>query len=203
MRSLSIKTGVRDVGSKVLIDTSQINKIVEGLAGFEKQMPGAFVSAVNRTMDHVYTRIGRSVTKYYNVTQKEIKSSMTKNKATFSRPRAYIRIRSRRFTLARFLPGGLGSKSKVAKVKIKKSAGYKMVGGNPRAFPQKSPDGNTHIFRRQRKSRYPIDVLRTISPTQMVENLDVMDEIQAEANKKLAERIEHEIEYRLKKVGAK
>jgi len=191
------------MASRIVIDASQLNKIIKGLEGFEKQMPGAFVSAVNRTLDFVYTRTGRITTKHYNVKTREIKESMKKYKATFSRPRAWIQIRSRRYTLARFLPGGLGSTTKVARVKIKKSAGYKRVGGKPGAFVQRIPDGNTHVFRRRRNTRYPIDVLRTISPTQMVQNLNVMDEIQTLANQKLAERIDHEIQYRLRKVRGK
>ncbi|MEB3103081.1 phage tail protein [Ferviditalea candida] len=191
------------MASRIVIDTSQLNKVVKGLGEFEKQMPGAFTSAVNRTLDHVYSKTGSIVKGHYNVTSKEIKDSMEKHKATYSRPRAWIQIRSRRFTLARFLPGGLGSTSKIAKVKVKKSAGYKRVGGNPKPFVQHSPDGNTHIFRRTGKKRYPIDVLRTISPTQMVENLNVEKEIQEAANKMLEKRIDHEINYRLKKAGAK
>jgi hypothetical protein len=188
------------MSSQIKIDTSQLNKIVGGLKDLEKQMPGAFVSALNRTLDRVYSRTGRLVTQQYNVKTTEIKASMSKNKASFTRPRAFIRIRSKRYTLGRFLPGGLQSKSKKASVKIKKSAGRKPVLGSPQAFVQKSPDGNTHIFRRNGNKRYPIELLRTISPTQMVENLQVMESIQLEANEYLAQRVEHEIQYRLKKV---
>lgn len=188
------------MASKINIDTSQLNRIVDGLKDAEKQMPGAFVSALNRTLNRVYARSGRIVTQEYNVKATEIKEAMTKNKASFSRPRAFIRVRSKRYTLGRFLPGGLKSKSKKATVKIKKSAGRKPVLGAPKAFVQRSPDGNTHIFRREGDKRYPLELLRTISPTQMVENLKVMESIQAEVNTFLADRIEHEIQYRLKKV---
>lgn len=191
------------MASKIILDTSSLNKVIKGLEDFEKQMPGAFTSALNRTLDHVYSRTGRIVTKHYNISVREIKESMHKHKATYRRTFAYINIRSKSFTLARFLPGGLLSKSKIAKVKVKKGAGYKNVGGTPKAFTQVVKDGNTHIFRRIRKGRYPVKLLRTLSPTQMIENLGVMKEIQALANKKLAERIDHEINYRLKKVGAK
>jgi hypothetical protein len=187
----------------IVIDSSAVNKVVNGLKGIEKQAPAAFTSALNRTLDHVYTKTGRVVKQNYNVSVNEIKSSMTKYKASYSRHRAWIQVRSRRFTLARFLPGGVGSTSKMARVKIKKSAGRVQVGGSPPAFVQRAPNGLTHIFRRAGKKRYPIDVLRSLSPTQMVENLDVSKEIQADAIKKLEERIVHEIDYRLKKVKGK
>lgn len=188
--------------NRITVDTSHLNRVMKGLEGLEKQAPKAFMSALNRTLDHVYSKTGRIVTKQYNVTAREIKESMTKNKATYSRPKAWILIRSRRFTLGRFLPGGLGSKSKTAKVKVKKSAGYKKVGGKPGAFVQQVT-GNTHIFRRLGKSRYPIEILRTISPTQMIENMNVAEEIQEAGSQMLLKRIQHEIDYRLKKAGGK
>jgi hypothetical protein len=203
MKSSFHKTGVSDVANKIVIDTSQVNKIVKGLGKFEKQMPGAFVSAVNRTMDHVYTRTGRLVTKHYNVTVREIKDSMTKHKANYNTKRAWIQVRSKRYTISRFLPGGLNSKSKIAKVKIEKAAGYKIIGGNPKAFTRKVNGGNTHVFRRRGKKRFPLDIIRTISPTQMVENKSITEEIQSLAGTKLSERINHEINYRLKKVSVK
>lgn len=186
--------------SKVVLDTSHLNRIVEGLKGFEKEMPKAYVSALNRTLDRVYSRVGSNVIEHYKVSSKEIKQSLTKNKASYSRPRAFIRIRSSRYALGRFLRGGLKSTAKKARVKVKKAAGFKPVGGDPVAFVQKTPDGNTHVMRRRGKGRYPIDVLRTISPTQMVENLDVMDKIMKDAGETLQKRVEHEINYRLKKV---
>lgn len=189
------------MGNKIIVDTSQINRIAKDLEKLRKEIPGAAVSAINRTLNHVFSKTGQIVTKHYNVASREIKNSMEKHNASFSRPSAFIRIRSRRYTIARFLPGGLGSSTKVAKVKIKKSAGYKRIGGRPTPFPQKTKGGNTHVFRRKGKNRYPIDILRTLSPTQMVENLDVTKEIQEAANDMLAKRIEHEIKYRLSKVG--
>lgn len=187
----------------IVVDTSQLNKIMKGLDGLQKEMPKAFTAALNRTLDHVYTQTGRATTKHFNIKVKEVRESLTKRKASFIQPRAWIQVRSRRFTLARFHRGGLKSKSRTARVKIKKSAGYKPVGGTPPAFVQRSPDGNTHVFRRTGKQRYPIDVLRTISPTQMVESPPVAEEIRASANDMLAKRIEHEVSRRLKKVKGK
>jgi len=184
----------------ITIDTSRLNKIVDGLKDFQKQMPAAYTAALNRTLKHVESKTGRIVRQHYNATAKEIRQSMRSFKATFSRPRAWILVRSRRFTLARFLPGGLASRSRKPRVKIKKSAGRKLVGGTPPAFVQRAPDGNTHIFRRRGKSRFPIDVLRTISPTQMIENLQVADEIRRSAEEVLEKRLHHELNRRLQKV---
>ncbi|MNH36126.1 hypothetical protein D3C79_968880 [compost metagenome] len=123
---------------------------------------------------------------------------MTKHKASGSSVNAFVQFRGKRFTLARFLPGGLASTSKVAKVKIKKSAGYQRVGGEPKAFVQKVT-GRTQIMRRDGRRRYPVDVMRTIATAQMVENEDVQAAVQEAGSIMLARRVEHEIERRLRR----
>jgi hypothetical protein len=186
------------VVSRITIDVSALDGITKKLKGFEKEVPQAIQQAVNRTVDHVATKVGRVVTKHYNITTKEVKETLTKRKASRGSLYAFVRIRGKRFTLARFLPGGLRSTSKIAKVKIKKGAGYKRVGGDPKAFVQKVT-GNFHIMRRAGSKRYPVDVMRTIATAQMVDNVDVKGIIQKDANTMLVKRVEHEIERRLRR----
>lgn len=186
------------MASKIRLDVSALDGIVKRLSGFEKEVPAAVQQAVNRTIDHVFTRAAQAVTKAYNITNRETKDTMTKRKASKGNLNAYVKFRGKRFTLARFLPGGLGSKSKVSKVKIKKSAGYKRVGGEPKTFNQKV-SGNTQVMRRVGKNRYPVDVMRTIATAQMVMNDDVASVIQKDANAMLIKRVEHEIERRLRR----
>lgn len=188
------------MADKISIDASSLNKVMDKLKDFEKEIPQAVRQALNRTIDHVYTQTGRIVTKHYNITVREVKDSMSKRKASSGSLDAHVKLRGKRFTLGRFLPGGLGSKSKVAKVKIKKTAGYKRVGGEPKAFVQKV-GGNAHVMRRESQTRYPIEVMRTIATAQMVGNLDVKHKIQESANEMLGKRIEHEIERRLKRMS--
>lgn len=187
----------------VRIDTSALNGLMGRLQELpQKEIPKAYVSAINRTLDHMYTQTGREVKEHYNIKTSEIKGSMTKHKASSRRTAAWLRIRSRRFTLGRFLPGGLGSKSKRARVKVRKDSGYKMVGGSPPAFLQRLK-GNTHVMRRIGNKRYPVDVLRTLSPTQMVENEKVLDKIRPAAQEMAIKRLNHEIDRRLKRIAKK
>lgn len=188
-----------DVATKIVIDTSQLNKVVKGLADFEKQMPAAAVSAVNRTLDYVNTRVGRLVTNEYRVKVSDVKTTITKNRARKGKLLAFLKSEGRRLTLGRFV---FGRSKQAVKVKIKKREGAKPVTGDPRAFTQ-ILSGRIQVMRRQGKKRYPVDVLRSISIPQMIDSLNVSNQIQEEANKKLAERIDHEINYRLKKVGVK
>jgi hypothetical protein len=181
----------------IVIDTSQLNSLVQKMQQLpESEIPKAYTAALNRTLDHVYTKTGRYVKDNYRIKASEIKPFMKKHKATFSRRKAWIQIRSQRLTLGRFVSKG---KSKYVKAKVKKTSKFRRVGGTPPAFKQQI-NGNTQVLRRLGKNRYPIEVLRTISPTQMVENLNVAEKIQQEANQMLAKRIEHEVSRRLKKV---
>lgn len=185
--------------SKIVVDTSQLNKVVQGLEKYEKQMPGAAMSAVNRTLDHVNTRVARFVSSEYRIKNTEVKDTITKNRATKGKLLAFLKSEGRRLTLVRFR---FGSAKKSIKVKIKKNESTKVVATSPKAFIQ-NLRGNDQIMKRQGKKRKPVEVLRTISVPQMIDSLKVSEKIQTEANKKLAERIDHEINYRLKKVGAK
>lgn len=186
------------MSNRITIDTSALNRVMRGMRGFEREVPAAIQSAVNRTIDHIFTKSAQEVTKRYNIKNAEVKATMKKQKASRGSINAFVRFRGSRFTLARFLPGGLASSSKVAKVKIKKSAGYQRVGGDPKAFVQKVT-GRTQVMRRDGQRRYPVDVMRTIATAQMVENTDVQAAIQTAASAMLSRRVEHEIERRLRR----
>jgi hypothetical protein len=187
------------VASKIVIDTSQVNRVVKGLAGLEKQMPSAAVSAVNRTLDHVNTKVGRFVTAEYNISNKDVKATLTKHRAGRGRLRAWLKSQSRRLTFSHFR---ISSSKKAVKVKIKKASGFKKVNTDPGAFVQ-TLGGRKQIMKRIGKDRFPVQVMRSITVPQMVESLNVSDKIQTEANKKLSERIQHEMDFRLKKAGFK
>ncbi|MFD5019987.1 phage tail protein [Paenibacillus sp. NPDC058367] len=186
------------MSNRITIDTSALNRVMRGMRGFESEVPAAVLSALNRTIDHVFTKSAQEVTKRYNIKNKEVKETMYKQRASLGRINAFVRFRGKRFTLGRFLPGGLNSTSKVAKVKIKKSAGYQRVGGEPKAFVQKVT-GRAQVMRREGRRRYPVDVMRTIATAQMVENEDVQASIQTAAATMLSRRMEHEIERRLRR----
>lgn len=205
------------MASKVVVDVSQVNKVIKGLKGFEKQMPGAAMSAVNRTLDFLNTKVGRIVTSEYNIKVKDVKSTIKKNKARKGSLRAWLKSKGRPLTLSRFRfspsspptsavrfgPGGqLTGKAYKVKTKIKKSSGMKQLKTNPKSFVQML-SGHAQVMHRTGSSRLPLEVVRTLSVPQMIDALKVSEQIQEEANKKLAERIDHEISFRLKKVSAK
>lgn len=186
------------MSGRISIDTSALDRIMSGMRGFEREVPAAVKSALNRTIDHVFTKSAQEVTKVYNIKNAEVKATMYKQKTSGGSMDAFVRVRGKRFALGRFLPGGLASSSKIAKVKIKKSSGYQRVGGDPKAFVQKV-SGRTQVMHRKGGSRYPVDVMHTIATAQMLKNDVVQRAILTSASAMLARRVEHEIERRLRR----
>lgn len=183
----------------IQIDLSEVNKVVKGLKGFEKQMPGAAMSAINRTLDHVATKIGRLVTAEYIIKTSDVKATFVETKrAIKSNLAAHIKSKSRRLTFSHF---PISRSKNGVRVKVKRS-GYKSINTYPGAFTQVLA-GQTQVMRRRGDSRYPVDVLRTLSVPQMIDSTNVSEKIQEVAKNKLAERIEHEINYRLSKIAKK
>lgn len=195
-RSFSTRTGGSDMANRITIDTSQLNNIMRGLQGFNRQMPGAAISAVNRTLDYVNTKVGRIVTAEYNIKTGDVKATLTKRKAGNGSIRAYLKSRSRRLTFSHFR---ISQSRNAVKVKIKKGSALKKVRTDPAAFVQ-TLNGRRQVLKRMGRGRFPLEVLRSITVPQMIESLNTSQQIQHEANAKLAERIQHEIDQRLRRV---
>ncbi|MGF7431091.1 phage tail protein [Thermoanaerobacterium thermosaccharolyticum] len=199
----------------IFVDTKQLNRIAIELKNLDNQIPGAASSAVNRTLDFVYTRIGRLVTQEYAIKVSDVKKTMTKYKASKTNLYAKIISKGHTLSLAHFpfspkkpMTGGKRRKAKAVKVKIKRQEGYKTIKTNPLPFvastgARSADKTQFNVFKREGSSRLPIKVLRTLSIPQMITNVNVSDQIQKLAQEKLMERIQHEIEWRLDKAAQK
>ncbi len=187
----------------IFVDTKQINQVTIGLKSLEKQMPGAAASAINRTVDYVNTKLARIVVAEYAIKASDVKGTIKKNKASKSNLSASLTSRGHTLSMSHFpfTPKQPGIR-KAVKVKIKKNSGMKAINTDPKAFVQKMKN-SLNVYKRVGKERKPVVVLRTISVPQMISNEKVEQAIQQEAGKKLVERIEHEIEYRLNKIKVK
>lgn len=181
------------------IDDKEIKEALKKLNKIPNQIPKASASAINRTITFANKRLKQEVRKEYTIKNTEIQSTITLRKANPSNLSAVIESCDRRLTLQRF-GKSLGSwkKGKPIRVRVKKT-GAKKMRTNPKAFVI-GLNGNLHIAKRSSKARYPIKVLRTLSVPQMVSNRKIEQIIKKEAEVKLKERIEHEINYRLSKL---
>ncbi|RCX20883.1 minor tail protein Z (GPZ) [Anaerobacterium chartisolvens] len=184
----------------IRIDTRQLNNIGRQLRGLEREMPGAAASALNRTVDYINTQVGRIVTQEYSIKTTTVKKTIKKHKARRGELSAKLVSQGHLLSLANFpfSPKSPGTKRKV-KVKIKKQGGRKTVNTSPSAFVQ-NMNNSLNVFMRVGEERKPIVVLRTLSIPQMIGNEDINRQIQRDAQAKLSERIEHEVQRRLNRI---
>jgi hypothetical protein len=196
---------------QVFVDTKQLNRLTIELKGFEKQIPGAVFSALNRTLDHAITQVGRIVPKAYAVKAKDVKNSFAGGikRPTKTDLTASITSKGHTLSLANFphnpkQPPSSGEKYKV-KATIRRDKGSQTINTSPKPFVAttgaKSDDKvQYNVFRRVGSKRLPIKIIRTLSIPQMITNEGVGELIQKSASEKLEERITHEVNYRLDKM---
>lgn len=175
------------------IDTKDLEKKMRKLSQFPKEARKATSSAINRTLTFTAKKTGQEVRKYYNVKISEVKGGLTIRKANPGSLSGEIISRDRRLSLGRFVRG---KSKKAVKVRVKKTT--KKVTVDPSAFVV-NIGGNRHVAKRTSDTRYPIEVLRTVSIPQMISSKNVQPGIQKEAGEYLAKRAAHEIDYQIKK----
>ncbi len=187
----------------VFVDTKMFDRLTVELKGFEKEVGTAAFYALDRTIQHVITQVGRIVPKEYAIKSTEVKDSF---KGGIKKPSktdltASITSRGHTLTLAHFPhtpTKPMGKSKKYIKVQVKKTESKKYINVYPQPFVAstgaKTEDKiQFNIFRRLGKARFPIEPLRTVSIPQMISNEGISQQIQKIAQDKLEERLEHEI----------
>ncbi len=190
--------------SDFYIDAKELRQITIELNKLPKQIPQASASALNRTLDFTATRIKKEVTAEYSIKSGDVSKTLKKKRASKSNLYSYIQSRGYSLSLAKFphSPRKYTISPKTVKVKVKKEGGYKPINTQPKAFVQ-TMNGAINIWKRKGPERMPVIMLRTLSIPQMVSNKDTMNRIQNAASKKLQERVNHEIKWRLDKASKK
>lgn len=193
------------MASNFFIEKNSLEKVSIQLEKIPKQIPGATASALNRTLTFTASQTDKEIRNIYSIKSKEVKKTFKKHKASKSNLYAYLESTGRTIALSKFPhkpknPPKRRRKSGV-QVKIKKSGGYKKISVNPSAFVQTI--GATNIWKRKDKIRFPVVVLRTLAIPQMIRNNKIKENVQELSAKKLEERVQHEIQWRLNKASKK
>jgi Prophage minor tail protein Z (GPZ) len=193
------------MSANLYIDTKGLSSIRVDLQSISKQIPGATTSAINRTIDFTNTKTVKEVTNEYTVKNRTVKATIKKVRARGNSLYAYISSTGPTISMGSFqhTPRNYSKKPKAVSVKIKKAGGYKVVKTTPKAFVQKIYGSESDIYMRKGSKRFPVIKLRSLSVPQMIANEKIMSNIQTAAKKKLQERINHEIEWRLNKAASK
>jgi len=195
------------MGINLNIDTRGLKRIEKSLYGLRKQIPGATASALNRTLDYASNQWGKHITQRYTIKASDVKGKIKKYPASKLVLTASMNVSGGRLSFAHFpyTPKSPGTKKQV-RVKVKKESGYKQIGTKRKPFiaatGAKSADKTQYnVFKRTTSKRLPIVVLRTLSLPQMASNKEVSEKVQSLVQKKLKERIGHEIKWRLEKAA--
>jgi hypothetical protein len=200
------------MSKEIFIDTKQIDRLTIELKGFEQEVGEATFHALNRTIDHVVTQVGKIVPKSYAIKSSEVKESFKGGIKRPSKNNLEASLTSKGHTLSfahfpytpkRPRRGGRSVFQNAVMVTIKKSKGKILSKkGFVASTGAKSVDKTQYnVFMRLGKSRLPIAPIRTLSIPQMITNEGIGEQIQDIANKKLSERLEHEIIFRMTSSG--
>ena len=141
----------------------EIKFIKKDLAQRANMFPKSGAAALNRSQQSFKTVVVGETIGRFNIRKGEINGKIFTQRATPSNLIVKMKASSRRLTVMRFdarettLGGGVT-------VQIAKGHTKVIRGG----FINKTKSGNKMVMKRQGKSRYPIDVIRTISATEMM-----------------------------------
>ena len=144
-------------------------------------------SAINKTLRKARTASSRQVRQTYMITASMLNRYSRITPATNDRLEGTFQIRSKRLSLITF-----GARQKRswpgATIKIRRKEARKLI---RHAFIQQASNA-THVWMRQGKRRYPLRLLRTLSPTQMfrAEGQAVFEDVAA---KEMPGAFEHEL----------
>lgn len=183
------------------ISAETIERVEALLAGVPKGAERALSNAMNRGLSKVKTGASKKVREIYTVQASAInEATNTRMKRTSTGDLAgFISFAGYKIPLYKFkvTPKAPGIKKKVV-------AAVKKGGGTPfeHAFiAQMNSNGHTGVFERETSKRFPIEEKMGLAMAQMVGNLNVIEELEKEAQETVNARITHEIDRLLNGYG--
>lgn len=175
------------------ITSETIERAETLLAGIPKGAERAFSNAINRGLSHAKTQAFRQVKRVYAVKQTALNETTTTRiqKASTGNLAGSVSFSGVKIPLYQFQVT-----PKEPRKGQKVRAGVMKGGGETfdHAFLAKMRSGHIGIFERLTSKRLPIEEIMGLSAAQMVQNQVIIDQLTEEAQKKVDERLEHEIE---------
>lgn len=174
------------------INADLIDRAETLLAGIPKGAERALSNAINRGLSHTKTQAFKKVKEVYAVKQSAPTEATTTRvqKASTGNLVGHVEFSGVKIPLYKFqvTPKEPGKKKRVR-------AGVLKGGGTAfeHAFIAKMSNGHTGIFERVTSRRFPIEEKMGLSAAQMIKNENIMEQLEGEAQEKINERLEHEI----------
>lgn len=177
-------------------DLTKARRVLETLG--DKARP-IVAKALNRAARGIPTDASKFTRQTYNVKARQVKESFSVQYANKNDLMAYAQSKGGTISLYRFgaRPRHPRGRRPRRGVSVKVMDVRKKIPGSFIAAPK----GGIGIFRRKGSSRFPIEKLYGPSVPQMVDNVDAIPDIEHGAEERFSKNLEHEIDYKLSKMG--
>lgn len=182
------------------IDQKQLKELKKKLGNMESKAPTAMYRAINEAVKTARTQIDRKTREEYFVKRNFIFKSLDKDLARRNKLSTFIRSKGEAIPLSEFKtnPAKPNPKRKKAiGVSVKRDGETKYLGKNPKAFIT-ILKGNKVVAERTSERRGPLKGLFGPAVPSVVKNEKVISSVKEEAQKKLAERLDHHVSQLLK-----
>lgn len=170
---------------KITIDTSKLNLPTSN------DIRKATYRAINHTTAKAATAASVGIRSEWNLKASYVKDAVAISKATTNKQEASYRFRSRSISLINFRARQI---KKGVSYKLKKRGGTKKIKG---AFITTTKGGYKGVFIRKGKSRLPLAVFKSVTPTTMFKQYGE-DKFQAVISSDMGKRFNHELERLMK-----
>lgn len=195
------------------IEVPSIGTIEKRLGKLRARAPQALYRAINDAVSGAFTEEKKAASEKYNVAQKNVAPTLRKAKASKSNLKGAVISTGKRIPLYDFK----NKDGDPISVAVKKGNSMKPLNGDPKAFIATMKNGHIGIFERKgtlqkgRKTRRPgvqrtvnkhnerIRQLHSLSVPQMLKDEKMMGRIEDKAMDVLQKRLEHHIDYILKR----
>jgi len=175
----------------IVFDKKKMEMAQAMLSGIKNGFPKAVSRAINRTATTTNVQASKLIKKEYTI-KGGTKGTVTK--ATTSMLAGNINFKGRPRLLRNF---SMGITKKGITARVKRSSGRRLI---PRTFIRPLVGSNVPgvLQRKKGAARYPIEVLHGPSLPQMAGNVNVQPEVEKFIQKKMDERLNHEVDALLK-----
>lgn len=175
------------------ITSEAIERAETLLASIPKGAERAFSSAINRGLSHTKTQAFKQVRKVYEVKQSALNEVTTTRvqKASTGNLVGCVSFSGVKIPLYKFkVTPKEPRKGQKVRAAVMKGGGATFDS----AFIAKMGNDHIGVFERITSKRYPIEEIMGLSAKQMIENEVIIDQLIKEAQEKVDERLNHEIE---------
>lgn len=175
------------------ITSETIERVEAVLAGVPKGAGRAISNAMNRGLSHVKTGAFKKIKEVYAVQNKALKEGtrVKISKASTGSLAGYVAFSGCKIPLYKFSVSpkkpGTGKMVKAGQM-IGKESTFE------HAFIANLRNERTGIFERTTKKRFPIKEIMGSSAAQMIQNVNVLENLEKEAQEVINQRLEHEID---------